>query len=150
MNNRIFSSAGFFERAMFPVVYGKDDSVPINQAPSMEFNIDPQTGRPMSAITSIIRSENAIEQQAAFAQLNEFKSAFLPDDISNEDAFRYAFPSRCQLPSEIASMHEKFAQMKLDEQNAKLMEQQAAKDAEEQELFEEQKKKYVESLKKEN
>lgn len=141
-------SHGSTFRGVVPVKFGESDSCPISQTPSMDFNIDPNTGRPMSVITSIIRSENAVQQQAAFAQLNEFKSQFLPADMDNEKAFKYAFPSRCQLPSEIASVHERFAQLQLDEK-ALAEEQSKAKEiAEEQALFDEKRKEYIETLKK--
>lgn len=149
MYKRFSSNGDFYHPARFErVKYGTYDSVPINQASSMPFNVDPDTGRPMSVITSIIRSQNAVEQQAAFAQLNEFKSNFLPADMSNEDAFKFAFPSRCQLPSEIASLHEHFAKMKLDEETLKQEQLKQKELAEEQELFDEKRKEYVETLKK--
>lgn len=86
--------------------YGEQDTVPIDQTPSKNFNIDPSTGRPMSQITSLLRAQSAVEMQAGFAALNEFKSNFIGKDISNEDALKYAMPSRFQLASEIAEFQE--------------------------------------------
>lgn len=150
MNKRNFSSIGYVKsQCLDPVVYGERDSCPINQAPAMEFNIDPSTGRPMSSITSIIRSQDAVEQQAAFAQLNEFKSAFLPADIDNETAFRYAFPSRCQLPSEIASINEHFVKMRMEEEENKRNSELLAKQQEEDELLMKKREEFIESLKNE-
>lgn len=82
--------------------FGEGDSVPINQNPSQSFNVNPDTGRPMSVITSLLRSQNAAEQMAILNGLDEFKSDYLPEGISNEDAIKFMMPRYCQLPSQIS------------------------------------------------
>lgn len=90
------------------VKFGDGDSVPINQDPSKEFNIDPSTGRPMQQITALLRAQKASEQMAILDGLEEFKSNYLPDDMSNEDAIRFMMPRYCQLPSQVAEFAANF------------------------------------------
>lgn len=101
--------------------FGEGDSVPINQNPSQSFNINPDTGRPMSVITALLRSQNAAEQLAILNGLDEFKSTYLPDGISNEDAIKYMVPRYCQLPSQIAKFN---SELKAEKDLLKLKEDQ--------------------------
>lgn len=98
------------------VKFGEKGSVPIDQTPSQLFNIDPNTGRPMSDIQKLVKMQNVAEQQAAFAGLSEFKSNFLPSDIKDEDALKFMCPRLSQLPSELLSFKEGLVKAKLAEQ----------------------------------
>lgn len=99
------------------VKFGDKGSVPINQGPSKDFNIDPHTGRPMQQITALLHAQSAAEQMALFSGLEEFKSNYLPDDISNEDAIRFMMPRYCQLPHQISEFS---ANLAAEEQAKKL------------------------------
>lgn len=98
--------------------FGEKGSCPIDQTPSQSFNIDPSTGRPMSDITAIVRSQNALEMQAKFASLPEFKSNYLPEGTSNDDALVYQTPRLAQLPSELAEYRLHFHKL-MDEKREK-------------------------------
>ena len=123
------------------VEYGKKDSVPLDQSAVQSFNIDPVTGRPMYDLTCIIKAQNKAEQERLIANMTQFDSNFLPDDLSNEDALKYSYPRYAQMPSELAELTEKFAHQKFEEWRQQKQiedEEQAKKDYEE----------YLESLKK--
>ncbi len=110
--------------------FGEGDSVPINQNPSKSFNVDPDTGRPMSEISALLRSESAAEQMALFSQLQDYKSEFLPPDISDEDAIKYVVPRYIQLPSQIADFQASLRAskdiQKINDENARIKAEQAA------------------------
>lgn len=123
------------------VEYGKKDSVPLDQAAVQSFNIDPVTGRPMYDLTCIIKAQNKSEQERLIANMTQFDSNFLPDDLSDDDALKYSYPRYAQMPSELAELTEKFAHQKFEEWRHQKQiedEEQAKKDYEE----------YLESLKK--
>lgn len=88
------------------VKYGERDSVPVDQQSLADFNWDERTGMPMYDITALLRSSK-LEQRQILAGLEEFKSEFLPADMSDEDALKYWQPSLCQMPSELAEYTEK-------------------------------------------
>lgn len=121
------------------VKFGEKGSVPIDQTPSQSFNIDPNTGRPMSDIQKLVKMQNVAEQQAAFAGLSEFKSNFLPSDIKDEDALKFMCPRLAQLPSELLSFKEGLVKSKLAEQaehqRKQAAEQKAKADKEYMEKF---------------
>lgn len=100
------------------VEYGKGDSIPLDQTSVQKFNIDPATGMPISDISAIIRANNLATQRDLVSRLQEFKADFLPADISDADAIKYAVPRYAQLPSEVAEMTEMIAQKKLDDLKA--------------------------------
>lgn len=113
--DRLINPNGFCHSIVEPVKYTELDSVPIDQSSVQEFNIDPDTGRPISDITIILRSQNKMEQERVLSTMQKFDSSFLPDDISDEDAVKFVVPRYSQMPSELAEVAEKFTQLKLDE-----------------------------------
>ena len=90
------------------VCFGDDGSVPIDQTPSMSFNLNPHTGRPMSDIQRLVHIQNDLQLASEFSQLQEFKPAFLPTEMSDVDAIKFAVPRLCQLPSELIEHRLKF------------------------------------------
>lgn len=115
------------------VVFGTKDSCPIDQSPVQSFNIDPDTGNPMSTIDVILKAQG-LEQRKALEMLTEYKSSFLPDNISNEQALKYAVPRLCQMPSELAEWQESITQKELEIAEQKANEDRLRK------LFDEPKK----------
>lgn len=113
----------FHSRAKF----GEHGSCPIDQYYSQSFNIDPQTGRPMSDITSLMRMQNNVEMQAAFAALGDYKSNFLSPDISDADALPYLKPRLAQMPSELLEWRGKLDEQKLQEVTLKKQEEETKK-----------------------
>lgn len=97
----------FHASCVSPCIYGQGDSVPVDQQSAQPFNIDPETGRPMSDLTLIVRSQNKMEQERVLSQLVEYTATYLPDDISPEDAIKFSTPRMVQLPSELADWSEK-------------------------------------------
>lgn len=105
----------FFNPLLHSVVhYGEDDCVPVDQQSVRDFNIDPATGFPMSDITAILRSSQ-LEARMNLADLQEFKSDFLPADMSDADALKYYQPKFCQLPSELAELQERITKERFEE-----------------------------------
>lgn len=104
--------------------FGESGSVPIDQTPSQEFNVDPCTGRPMNDIQRLVKSQSDLEMQAQFAQLKEFKANFLPKDMSDSDALKFMCPRTCQLPSEILDYRVNHAK---DALNQEIQKRNAAK-----------------------
>lgn len=102
------------ESMLFNPSFGAGDTVPIDQQPVKKFNIDPATGAPMSDITAVIRSQG-LDRERMLANLEEFRSEFLPEDISNEDALKYMNPRLCQMPSELAEYAEFVTQKQLED-----------------------------------
>lgn len=98
--------------------YGEKGTCAIDQTPAKEFNIDPLTGRPISDITSILRSKDA-DAERIIKGLTEYKAEFLPADISNEEALKFYQPRLCQLPSELAELNEVYTKKQLDEMSEK-------------------------------
>lgn len=107
--------------------FGQKGSCPIDQYYSQEFNIDPQTGRPMSDITALMRCQNQVEMQAAFAALSDYKSNFLPDDISDGDALPFLKPRLAQMPSELLEWRGKLDEKHLQEETLKQQQEETAK-----------------------
>ena len=101
------------------VKFGERGSVPIEQAPAKDFNLNPDTGRPMSDIQRLVRIQNDVAMQAAFSQLQEFKANFLPAEISDADALKFACPRLAQLPSELLSYREGLTKFKLQQEQLK-------------------------------
>lgn len=115
------------------VSYGTGDSVAIDQQGTQLFNVDPATGRPMSFMDAVIKAQG-LDRDRLLRSVDEYKASFLPDDISDEDALRYAQPRLTQLPSELAEYTEQVTKARL--QRAK--EDQARKEEQRyKELFEE-------------
>lgn len=96
------------------VKYGEGDSVPVDQQSIQDFNWDERTGMPMYDITALIRSDK-LAQRDILARLTEFKTEFLPEDISDEDALKYWQPSLCQMPSELAEYTERVLRARIEE-----------------------------------
>lgn len=104
----------YFSRPSF----GSPGSVPIDQTPSQDFNVNPHTGRPMSDIQRLVHIQNDLQLAAEFAQLQEFKPKFLPKDMTDEDAIKFAVPRLSQLPSELIAHRVKLAKMQFDKVQA--------------------------------
>lgn len=83
-------------------VFGSKNSVPIDQTPSIEQNIDPATGFPLTSMQLIMRAQDLSDRRHLVESLQGFKEDFLPDDINDVDALKYAKPRLAQLPSELA------------------------------------------------
>lgn len=109
--------------------FGDKTSLPIDQMPAKEFNIDPCTGRPMEEITKTMRANTQAEQQTAFMNLASFTSEFLPTDVDAKEALKYMKPSLCQLPSELAEWSEAVAQSQYDKQVSELQKKRADEEA---------------------
>lgn len=118
------------------VRFGDVGSCPIDQAPAKSFNVDPATGRPMSDIQRIVKMQNDLAQQNAFAALNEFKTNYLPEGVSDDDALKFMCPRLSQLPSELLSYKDGLVKYQLEQQKA----------AEERKLAEQQAKEYQDYL----
>lgn len=114
------------------VKFGDAGSCPVDQKPSMDFNIDASTGRPMEDITALIRASDDLEARSLANSMPDFRSSSLDDDVSDEDAIKFMKPSLCQLPSELKRFHESVGQFMLDKkaelENKKKEERQAAID----------------------
>lgn len=106
------------------VTYGEMDSVPIDQSPVQDFNVDPETGRPESDITKILRAQTKFEQDKLYKELVERKvdvSELSVEQLRHEAMF--GRPRLAQSPSELADFVES-------------MQQKAFNDAEEKRLKE--------------
>lgn len=101
------------------VRFGEKGSVPIDQTPAQSFNLDPATGRPMSDIQRLTKLQDNYALQTQFAQLKEFKTQFLPDDVSNEDALKFMCPRYSQLPSELLEYRDNLLRDHLSKEQAK-------------------------------
>ena len=110
--DRISLNVVFHNTCVGRVKFGTSDSVPVDQQPCASFNFDPASGRPISDITAILRAQG-LDKQRLLADLQEFKSEFLPADMSDTDALKYAIPRLCQLPSELAEFQEELTRQKL-------------------------------------
>lgn len=105
------------------VNYGDPGSCPVDQTSSKEFNIDPSTGRPMSAIDKVIKANSEVEMQAMFAALPEIATQFKDSNMSNEEILKFAFPRHCQLPSEIAKLNGEFTKIRMADLDAQRKQQ---------------------------
>lgn len=94
--------------------FGAGDSTPIDQTPARNFNIDPASGRVMPEILSIIRTQDSQRQMQLLSALDDFKSSYLPSDVSDSDALRFMCPRLCQLPSQLADFQANLAMMRLE------------------------------------
>lgn len=106
---------------MYFVEYGKGDSCPIDQSPVQEFNIDPDTGRPMSDITKIMRAESQYEKDKLYndLKLHPDETGMLEDkDVLN--SLKYACPRLSQLPSELADYAESLTERRINEAKDKM------------------------------
>lgn len=101
-----------------PVVYGKGDSVAIDQQSAQVFNIDPATGRPICDLTLIMRANNKFEQEKILANLPEFEKTYLPDDVTDEQAIEYACPRLAQLPSEKVDFQTNLMRQRIEREKA--------------------------------
>lgn len=101
------------------VNFGEKGSVPIEQAPAKDFNLNPDTGRPMSDIQRLVRVQNDVAMQAAFSQLQEFKANFLPADTSDADALKFVCPRLSQLPSELLAYRDGLTKYQLEQERIK-------------------------------
>ena len=101
-----------------PIVYGKGDSVPIDQQSAQVFNIDPATGRPICDLTLIMRANNKFEQEKILANLPEFEKTYLPDDVMDEQAIEFACPRLSQLPSEKVDFQTNLMRQRIEREKA--------------------------------
>lgn len=116
------------------IEYGKKGSFPIDQTPALPFNIDPDTGRPMSDIVKLTKIQDAVNQQAFLASLKETKSNFLPADMSDDDALMFLKPRSIQTRSQLLDWKTKLAEHQLKEkqnERNKVLSAELAKEREE-------------------
>lgn len=126
MQKRNFVNTGYVRHVVFTAPkFGEKGSVPLDQTPSKEFNVDPCTGRPMSDVQRLCKLQSDFEMQALFASLPEFKSKFLPDSMSDADALKFVCPRLAQLPSELLEYRENLTKYQIAQ--AQLAEQKKAK-----------------------
>lgn len=134
---QVFNTAYFDYASQHVIKYGEKGSLPIDQSMSKKFNIDPATGRPMSDVQRLVKMQNDVEMQRCFAQLDDFKSNFLPKDMSDDDALIFMCPRDKQLPSELLSYREGLTKYRLQQQEIAEKEKLAiAVQKERDELFE--------------
>ena len=135
MQKRNFVNTGYVRHVVFTAPkFGDKGSLPLDQTPSKDFNVDPCTGRPMSDIQRLCKMQSDFEMQAAFSQLTEFKSKFLPEGISDSDALKFSCPRLYQLPSELLAYRENLAKYQIAQ--AQLAEQKKAKELREKQINE--------------
>ena len=133
MQKRNFVNTGYVRHVVFTAPkFGDKGSLPLDQTPSKDFNVDPCTGRPMSDIQRLCKMQSDFEMQAAFSQLIEFKSKFLPEGISDSDALKFSCPRLYQLPSELLAYRENLAKYQIAQ--AQLAEQKKAKELREKQI----------------
>lgn len=133
MQKRNFVNTGYVRHVVFTAPkFGDKGSLPLDQTPSKDFNVDPCTGRPMSDIQRLCKMQSDFEMQAAFSQLTEFKSKFLPEGISDSDAIKFSCPRLYQLPSELLAYRENLAKYQIAQ--AQLAEQKKAKELREKQI----------------
>ena len=120
MDKRQVFNKSYFHRAFVSrVKFGEKGSIPMDQSYSKSFNVDPNTGRPMNDVQRLVKEQNDLAMQAAFAQLHEFKSEFLPKEVSDSDALKFMCPRLAQLPSELLSYKEGLTKYQLKQQQIK-------------------------------
>lgn len=140
MDKRVIFNTGYLRSSFGSrVKFGDKGSVPIDQSLSQTFNIDPNTGRPMSDVQRLVKMQNDMQIQAAFAQLPEFKSKFLDEKMSDSDALQFMCPRLSQLPSELLMYRHKFTEFavnnELQKRQVLAARQKAAIEAAELESF---------------
>lgn len=107
-----------FDFSVYNVKYGEGDSCPIDQSPVKSFNIDPDTGRPVSDITRLLRAQSQYEKDKIYNDLvNHEDTSGVPFDDAKglSDAIKYQVPRLAQLPSELADFTESLYQRHFDE-----------------------------------
>lgn len=124
---QVFNTSYLNHASKHIIKYGEKGSLPIDQSMSKKFNIDPATGRPMSDVQRLVKMQNDVEMQRCFAQLDEYKSNFLPKDMSDDDALMFMCPRDKQLPSELLSYREGLTKYRL--QQHEIAEQRKVADA---------------------
>lgn len=105
MFKRIFNPV-FDVSSYVNVTFGSGDSVPVDQSPCEDFNIDPATGRPISDITKLLRAQSQYEKEQMLKKLEERP---LGDVMTKEQilqSLKYGKPRLAQLPSELADYSE--------------------------------------------
>lgn len=151
MDKRQVFNKSYFTYCKDSVInYGEKGSLPIDQSMSKKFNIDPATGRPMNDVQRLVKMQNDFEMQRCFAQLPEYKSNFLPKEMSDEDALMFMCPRNKQLPSELLDYREGLTKYKLNQQE--LQNRRAAllkKQQEDEEFFAKLREDIVKSAKSE-
>lgn len=70
----------------------------------------------MSDVQRLVKMQNDVEMQRCFAQLDDFKSNFLPKDMTDEQALMFMCPRDKQLPSELLSYREGLTKFRLQQQ----------------------------------
>lgn len=133
MQKRNFVNTGYVRHIVFTAPkFGEKGSVPLDQTPSKEFNVDPNTGRPMSDVQRLCKMQSDFEMQALFASLPEFKTKFLPDNMSDSDALKFVCPRLAQLPSELLSYRENLIKYQIAQE--KLAEEKRVKSLREKQI----------------
>lgn len=134
---KIFNKNSVKRARIIAVQFGKHGSIAIDQTPSMKFNIDPSTGRPMTEIERLVRIQDSVAQQALFSQLREFKSQFLPADMTDEQAIMFQKSRHCQTKSELLAYRDGISRYNLQQElTAKTNAAREAKEKADRELFE--------------
>lgn len=147
---QVFNTAYFDYATKHVIKYGQKGSLPIDQSMSKKFNIDPATGRPMSDVQRLVKMQNDVEMQRCFAQLDDYKSNFLPEDMPDEQALMFMCPRDKQLPSELLAYRDGLTKYKLQQQE--LQNRRAAllkKQQEDEEFFAKLREDIVKSAKSE-
>lgn len=102
------------------VEYGKMDSCPIDQTPVKDFNVDPETGRPESDITKMLRAQTKYEQDKLYKELVERKVSDVEMTESQlRHAALYGLPRLAQSPSELADYAENMVRMQQEKAEEK-------------------------------
>lgn len=100
------------------VNYGEADSCPIDQSPCEDFNINPDTGRPMSDISRLLRAQTKYEQTEMLKRMEERPIGEVMTKEQLVHSLKYAQPRLAQLPSELADFTENlYARMASDRQS---------------------------------
>lgn len=122
----MFARVSYFNKAISRIKkqrikYGARGSFPIDQTSSMPFNIDPDSGRPMSDIQKLVKIQNDVNMMALFSHLPELKSSYLDENMTDEDAVKFLKSRYCQTKSELTNWKTKLAeyQVKESQKNAR-------------------------------
>lgn len=144
MDKRIRPTLNYLRSSRLTRVrFGDKKSCAIDQTPSKSFNIDPATGRPMSDIQRLCHLQDDLTLQSQFSQLMEFKSNYLPENTSDEDALKYMCPRYAQLPSELFGYRQQVLEKQIAKQNEIKAAELAAKQKQEEDaLFEKLKEEF--------
>lgn len=120
--------------------YGEGDSVPVDQTPVKDFNIDPDTGRAMADITKILKAQTQYEKDKLYKELvsHPSENGIAFDDVKGlQNALKYAVPRFAQLPSELADYTESLYQRHFDEvEKRKQDEREKIDNAMQQDMYE--------------